>query len=61
VLASTAGVRLLQGREAAERHLDARLAGVMRFEAWKAKLPPLDAVLPLVAGLLGRLRYAAKA
>ena len=60
VLASTLAVRLARGETAAERHLDARLADVMRIETWKAKLPPVMDGLTVLAAQLGRLRYAAR-
>ena len=57
ILASTLAVRLSRGEDAAGRHLDARIAQVMGFERWKAKLPPLQDGLSIAASRLGRLRY----
>ena len=57
ILASTLAVRLSRGEEAAERHLDSRIDQVMGFERWKAKLPPLNDGLTVLAANLGRLRY----
>ena len=36
ILASTLALRLAHGAEAAEAHLDRRIAQVMAFEKWKA-------------------------
>ncbi len=57
ILASTMAVRLSRGEDAAVRHLDASIARVMSFETWKAKLPPLQDGLTVLAANLGRLRY----
>ena len=57
ILAGTLAVRLARGEDAAARYLDARIEGVMRFEKWKAALPPLDQALTVAAATLGRLRY----
>ena len=59
ILAGTLAVRLSRGEDAAARHLDARIDGVMRFERWKAGLPPLDQALTAAVAGLGRLRYRA--
>jgi ubiquinone biosynthesis protein COQ9 len=60
ILVSTLAVRLAAGADAASAHLDARIAAVMAFERWKAKIKPADFALRL-AGALGRLRYGAAA
>ena len=57
ILAGTLAMRLARGEDVAARHLDARIEGVMRFETWKAKLPPFDQALTAAAAGLGRLRY----
>ncbi|WP_174302024.1 COQ9 family protein [Caulobacter sp. S45] len=57
ILASTMAVRLARGEEAGARHLDARIENVMQFEKLKAKLPPLQEGLTVLAANLGRLRY----
>ena len=59
VLASTLAVRVSAGDEAAKRHLDARIDGVMAFEKLKSKvkLDPENA-LSRLAGALGRRRYS---
>ena len=57
ILASTMAVRLTRGEDAAARHLDASIEQVMGFERWKAKLPPLDQGLTVIAANLGRMRY----
>ena len=57
ILASTLAVRLARGEDAAARHLDARIANVMTFETLKARLPPLQDGLTVLAANLGRLRY----
>ena len=59
ILASTMVVRLARNEEAAARHLDGRIDQVMTFETWKAKLPPLQDGLTVLAANLGRLRYRA--
>ena len=58
VLASTLAVRLSAGEEAAKRHLDARVDGVMTFEKLKSriKIDP-EGALSRFAGALGRRRY----
>jgi len=58
ILITTLAVALSAGREAAEGHLDGRIAGVMAFERWKAKasVRPADLAARAVA-FLGRLRY----
>ena len=60
VLLSTAAVRAASGREAAERHLDRAIDGVMRFETLKARLPSPGALAQGAAAALGRLRYGAR-
>lgn len=58
VLASTVAVRLERGEAAAARHLDDRIANVMSFEKWKAKLPrPSEHLTRVVEGLAKR-RYS---
>ncbi len=57
IMASTMLVRLTRNEDAAARHLDGRIAQVMGFEMWKAKLPPLQDGLTVLAANLGRLRY----
>ena len=57
ILLSTMTVRLARGEDAAARHLDARIANVMAFETLKARLPPLQDGLTVLAANLGRLRY----
>lgn len=56
ILFSTLAIRIAVGAPAAAAHLDRRIAGVMRFEKWKAGLRPAD-VASRLAGVLGRLRY----
>lgn len=58
VLASTLAVRLSAGEEAARRHLDARIDGVMTFEKLKSrvKLDP-EGALSRLATSLARRRY----
>jgi ubiquinone biosynthesis protein COQ9 len=56
ILATTLALRLEVGAEAAEAHLDGRIAGVMAFEKWKAGISP-SALAGRVAGALGRIRY----
>ncbi len=60
ILATTLAIRLASGPEAAETHLDGRIAGVMAFERWKGGLEPSD-FAQRAAGFLGRLRYGAAA
>ena len=50
-------VRLSRGEDAALRHLEARIENVMGFEKLKARLPPLQGGLTVLAANLGRLRY----
>jgi ubiquinone biosynthesis protein COQ9 len=57
ILASTVAAYLARSPEAAERTLDAAIDGVMNFERWKTRLPPLTPALTAVAAGLGRLRY----
>jgi ubiquinone biosynthesis protein COQ9 len=56
VLASTLAVRLSGGPEAARAHLKSRIDAVMAFEAWKAKVRPLE-LAQEIARALGRARY----
>jgi ubiquinone biosynthesis protein COQ9 len=56
ILVTALAVRLQQGEAEAEAYVDARIANVMAFEAWKTKLKPGEPLRRLAAGL-GRLRY----
>jgi ubiquinone biosynthesis protein COQ9 len=56
ILVTTLAIRHASGAEAAEEHLDRRIAGVMAFEKWKSGIKIGD-VAATVAGALGRLRY----
>lgn len=56
ILITTLAIRLAGGIEAAEAHLDRRIAGVMTFETWKSGIK-FGGVAATVAGALGRLRY----
>jgi ubiquinone biosynthesis protein COQ9 len=56
ILAGTLLVRLAQGEEAAARHLDRRIEGVMAFERLKGRLQKVE-LGRWTAGALGRLRY----
>ena len=56
ILTSTLAIRLAAGEDAAARHLDRRIAGVMAFERWKGGLKFGD-VAGRLAARLGRLRY----
>ena len=56
ILISTLAIRLTGGAEAAEVHLDRRIAGVMNFEKFKARIKVGD-IAATMAGALGRLRY----
>jgi ubiquinone biosynthesis protein COQ9 len=56
ILISTLSIRLSAGQAAARAHLSARIANVMAFETWKARLRPGELALQ-VAAALGRLRY----
>jgi ubiquinone biosynthesis protein COQ9 len=56
ILVTTLAIRLSGGAEAAEDHLDRRIAGVMAFEKWKSGIK-VGGVAVTVAGALGRLRY----
>jgi len=56
ILAGTLLVRLAEGQDAAERHLDRRIEGVMAFERLKGRLKKLE-LGAWAAGALGRLRY----
>ena len=58
MLVTALAVRLQQGEAEAEAYVDARIANVMAFEAWKAKLKPGEP-LRRAAELLGRLMYGA--
>jgi ubiquinone biosynthesis protein COQ9 len=58
VLASTLAVRLSAGEDAARRHLDARIDGVMAFEKLKSRIKfDPEGALSRLAGVLGRRRY----
>jgi ubiquinone biosynthesis protein COQ9 len=57
ILLTALPLRLFDGEAAARRFVEARVANVMSFEAWKAGLPTTDWPAQ-VAGFLGRLRYA---
>lgn len=56
ILTSTLLVRLAEGAEAAETHLDRRIENVMTFERLKARVGKLE-LGRAAAGALGRLRY----
>jgi ubiquinone biosynthesis protein COQ9 len=56
ILATTLAIQLASGDTAAATHLDGRIAGVMAFEKWKARVGSTDRGARL-AGALGRLRY----
>ncbi len=56
ILISTLGIRLTGGAEAAEAHLDRRIAGVMAFEKLKGRFK-VGELSAMAAGVLGRLRY----
>ena len=56
ILVTTLAIRQASGAEAAEEHLDRRIAGVMAFEKWKSGIKVGD-IAATVAGALGRLRY----
>lgn len=58
ILVSALAVRLRQGQAEAEAYVDARIANVMAFEAWKARQKPGEPMRRLAAAL-GRLRYGA--
>jgi ubiquinone biosynthesis protein COQ9 len=57
ILTSTLAIQLSIDETAARDHLDARIAGVMAFEKWKAGFRPADQA-GRIARRLGRLRYA---
>jgi ubiquinone biosynthesis protein COQ9 len=59
ILITTLAIALASGREAAERHLDGRIAGVMAFERWKAGVTRPSDLAEQAAAFLGRLRYGA--
>ena len=59
ILVSALAVRLRQGEAESEAYVDARIANVMAFEAWKAKQTPGEPLRRLAEGL-GRLRYGAR-
>jgi ubiquinone biosynthesis protein COQ9 len=61
VLFSNMAARLSGGKDKAEAHLKARIDNVMAFEKWKAGLPTPATFARDAAGLLGRLRYGARA
>ncbi len=56
ILLSTLALRLAADADAAERHLDGRIASVMAFERWKGGFKPAD-IAGRLAARLGRLRY----
>jgi ubiquinone biosynthesis protein COQ9 len=56
ILAGTLLVRVALGEEAAARHLDRRIEGVMAFERLKGRLKRIE-LGRWTAGALGRLRY----
>ncbi len=56
ILLSTLAFRLAADADAAERHLDGRIASVMAFERWKGGFKPAD-IAGRLAARLGRLRY----
>ena len=58
ILIAALAVRLQEGEAAAESFVDARIANVMAFEAWKARQRPGEP-LRRAAEALGRLRYGA--
>jgi ubiquinone biosynthesis protein COQ9 len=58
ILLSGLAIRLAVDAEAAERHVDARIARVMAFERWKAGIRPGD-LASRGAAMLARLRYGA--
>lgn len=60
VIASTLGVRLAQGEDAARRHLTRSIDAVMQFEKFKArtKFDP-EGLARTVAGVAARFRYGA--
>ena len=58
ILIAALAVRLREGEAAAESFVDARIANVMAFEAWKARQRPGEP-LRRAAEALGRLRYGA--
>ena len=60
ILISTVAVRLAHGGNAAQAHVDRRIAAVMAFEKWKAGLKPSLAPAGLLRRLT-RLRYGAAA
>jgi ubiquinone biosynthesis protein COQ9 len=58
VLTGALAIRLQGGREASMAFVDARIANVMSFEAWKATAAPKpQAALHGLAAALGKLRY----
>jgi ubiquinone biosynthesis protein COQ9 len=59
ILVSALAVRLRQGEAESEAYVDARIANVMAFEAWKAKQKPGEPLRRLAEGL-GRLRYGVR-
>lgn len=56
ILLSTLALRLVADADAAERHLDGRIASVMAFERWKGGFKPTE-IAGRLASRLGRLRY----
>lgn len=57
ILLSCLAILLTSGLGAAERHLDRRIEGVMRFERIKGRLKVVSALADQAAGVLGRWRY----
>jgi ubiquinone biosynthesis protein COQ9 len=61
LLLTAVATRLARGREAAERHVRARIDAIMAFERWKAGLPAPGQAMAAAARALGRIRYASAA
>lgn len=57
ILIPALGLRLSQGREAADTFVSARIENVMSFEKWKAQQPKPTEVMRGFANALGRMRY----
>jgi ubiquinone biosynthesis protein COQ9 len=57
ILLSSLAILLTSGLGAAERHLDRRIEGVMRFERVKGRLKVISALADQAATTLGRWRY----
>lgn len=58
ILISALGVRLSQGKAAADAFVAERIENVMGFEKWKAGQPKPSEQMRQVAEALGRMRYA---